>query len=465
MKQDIIIIGGGLGGMICGAILAKDGYKVTVLEQADKAGGSIQSYRRGVHRFDTGLHYVGGLAEGQPLHAAFADLGLLGLPWQRMDECFDLVLIGDHRYRLLQGWDHFLEELTREFPHQRRALQSYAARMRHVTQDDMEVNAWDYLHETFSDEMLINVVSAGAMKLELRRETLPLFNFAHAQSSYIDSSWRLRGDGDMITNHLQGIIEQNGGKVLTRKRVVQLVHDDKAVKKIITDDGAEYSADKVIADIHPKLLVELLDDNGRRTSRFIKRSIETVSTFGMFTASLVLKPQTIEYPNHNLYVYDAPDVWDFYRRGDGVTGVMISSRVPEDGDGYATQIDIMTPMLWEESCEWKSTTSGRRGQSYKDLCRRKAMQCVKLAERAIPGLGDAVETYYTSTPLTYRDYLMSPDGNAFGTRKDCSRSMLTYGTVRSPLQNLFLTGQSVCLPGIEGVTMTAYETCKVVKGL
>lgn len=80
MKQDIIIIGGGLGGMICGAILAKDGYKVIVLEQADKAGGSIQSYRRGVHRFDTGLHYVGGLAEGQPLHAAFADLGLLGLP-------------------------------------------------------------------------------------------------------------------------------------------------------------------------------------------------------------------------------------------------------------------------------------------------------------------------------------------------------------------------------------------------
>lgn len=448
--------------MLCGALLAKEGHQVTILEQSGKAGGSIQSYRRASHTFDTGLHYVGGLAQGQSLHQAFADLGLLDLPWQRMDECFDLVQIGNQRFRLMQGWERFQEELGERFPHQRHALQDYVTRMQHITPDDMEVNAWDYLHATFSDETLISVLSAGAMKLELRRETLPLFNFAHAQSSYIDSSWRLKGDGDLITRHLQDIIEQNGGRVLTRKRVTRLCHDDKVVREVITDDGTIHRADTVISDIHPQLLSALLDHRVKKVARFAQRSGETCNTFGMFTASLVLKPQTIDYANHNIYIYDTPDVWDFYRHGGSVSGVMVSFRVPEDGARYATQIDLLTPMLWEECDEWTSTTTGRRTQSYKETCHRKAMECIRLAERAVPHLGEAVVTCHTSTPLTYRDYLLSPDGDAFGTRKDAGRAMLTYGTVKSPLHNLFLTGQSVCLPGIEGVTMTAYETCKAV---
>lgn len=463
MKHDVIIIGSGLGGLLCGAILAKDGREVAVLEQSHQIGGSIQSYRRGAYSFDTGLHYVGGLAEGQSLHEAFAYLGLTKLPWHRMDECFDLVQIRDRKYRLMQGWDRFVDELTREFPHQREALLNYAERMHRITPDDMEVNAWDYLHETFADETLINILSAGATKVELRKETLPLFNFAHALNSYIDSSWRLKGDGDIIIKHMKGIIEENGGTVLTRKKVVRLEHDDKIVTKVVTDDGTEYNADYVVADIHPMLLSGLLDQNIKKAARFIKRSAGTENTFGMFTASLVLKPQTIAYQNHNTYIYNAPNVWDFYRNGGEVSGVMVSFRVPEDGSNYATQIDLLTPMLWGECSEWEATATGRRSQSYKDMCHEKMMQCIRLAERAIPSLGDAVEASYTSTPLTYRDYLISPEGNAFGTRKDSSRAMLTFGTVKSPLQNLLLTGQSVCLPGIEGVTMTAYETCRALK--
>ena len=74
------------------------------------------------------------------------------------------------------------------------------------------------------------------------------------------------------------------------------------------------------------------------------------------------------------------------------------------------------------------------------------------------------EQRYTSTPLTYRDYLGSPEGGAFGMRKDCRAPMLTFHSVSTPLSNLLLTGQSIILPGIEGVTMTAFETCsKIIK--
>lgn len=464
MNFDIAIIGSGLGGLECGAILSRLGLKVVILEQARQIGGSIQSYKRGNHLFDTGLHYVGGLAEGQALHGSFSFLGLLELPWKRMDDCFDLIQIGDQQYRLMQGWDNFIDELSQQFPHQREALERYADRMHHITPDDMEVNAWDYLHETFSDETLIQVLSAGAMKIELRKESLPLFNYAHAQCSYIDSSWRLQGSGNLIIKRLTQTILKAGGQIMTSAQVVKLQHDDTLVQHVILADGRQIESTYVVADIHPQLLASMLDESIRRTKHFVKRSQQAENTFGMFTASLVLKAGRLPYLNHNIYIYDTPDVWDFYRNGDKVSGVMISCRVPDDDSPYTTQVDLLTPMMWDECLPWVDSTTRHRTESYKKMCADKSQACIQLAEKAIPGLGQLVETIYTSTPLTYRDYLMSPEGAAFGTRKDSHNAMLTFGTVKSPLLNLFLTGQSVCLPGIEGVTMTAYDTCRQILG-
>lgn len=64
-KYDIIIIGSGLGGLECGAILSKEGYHVCVLEKNELFGGCFQTYQRGGHRMDTGIHYIGSLDEGQ----------------------------------------------------------------------------------------------------------------------------------------------------------------------------------------------------------------------------------------------------------------------------------------------------------------------------------------------------------------------------------------------------------------
>ena len=55
-KYDIIIIGSGLGGLECGAILSKEGYNVCVLEKNELFGGCFQTYRRKGHLLDTGSH-------------------------------------------------------------------------------------------------------------------------------------------------------------------------------------------------------------------------------------------------------------------------------------------------------------------------------------------------------------------------------------------------------------------------
>ncbi|MHC1624266.1 MAG: NAD(P)-binding protein [Candidatus Methanospirareceae archaeon] len=46
-EYDVIIVGSGIGGLTCGALLLKRGYKVLVLEQHYKVGGYCSSFKRG----------------------------------------------------------------------------------------------------------------------------------------------------------------------------------------------------------------------------------------------------------------------------------------------------------------------------------------------------------------------------------------------------------------------------------
>ena len=126
MKYDVVIIGSGFGGLTCAHLLAKAGRKVLVLEAHWQPGGCMQSYQRKGHSFDTGLHYVGGLGDGETLHDIFEKLGLLQLPWHRMDvDCTDQIIIEGQTYCLAQGFDHFVEVLADRFPQQRSSLQKY----------------------------------------------------------------------------------------------------------------------------------------------------------------------------------------------------------------------------------------------------------------------------------------------------------------------------------------------------
>ncbi|MBQ8455331.1 MAG: NAD(P)/FAD-dependent oxidoreductase [Bacteroidaceae bacterium] len=459
MNYNVLIIGSGLGGLECGALLAKRGLKVLVLEGSNQPGGCMQSFRRGGMHYDTGLHYVGGLAPGQTMHHAFEELGLLDLPWQRMDDAFDHVIIGGRHFAFHQGYEAFVEGLAKDFPHQREALQAFVQRLQNITADDMDVCAYDYLRQTFSDELLVNVVSAAAMKTELRRESLPLFNFAHTCSSYIESSWRLKGDGNLLVNKLISTIEEGGGKIRTNSKVVSLVEADGCIANVICADGQTYEAEYFISDIHPAVLCQLLEDCPSVRKAFRRRMTSGENTCGMFTAQFKLKHGALRYFAHNVFVYDKPNVWTMTEDNDPVKGVMISARVPEDDSDELRQIDLLTPMPWHECKPWTETRVGRRGADYKAFCQKKNEQCMALAEQYIPNLHEMVEQCYTSTPLTYRDYLGSPEGGAFGLRKDCRASMLSFHSVGTPFPNLLLTGQNIILPGIEGVTMTAFETC------
>jgi len=57
---DVIVLGAGIAGLICGTFLAKSGKKVLIIEQHSIPGGYCTSFKRKGFIFDAAVHHIGG---------------------------------------------------------------------------------------------------------------------------------------------------------------------------------------------------------------------------------------------------------------------------------------------------------------------------------------------------------------------------------------------------------------------
>ncbi|MBR5466779.1 MAG: NAD(P)/FAD-dependent oxidoreductase [Bacteroidaceae bacterium] len=464
-QADIIIIGSGLGGLEVALAMAQEGKKVLVLERQVQPGGCMQSYRRGAMHLDTGLHYVGGLSESSALYESFNKYGLMSLPWKQMDtECFEEIHIAGKSYCWPQGIDNFINAMKTYFPHETDGLDKYA-KLLYCTDElwMQQTNAWDYLNSIISDKTLIQVLTAPALcKMELRKESLPLFTFVHGTAPFIENSWRLATDGNAIVERLVEQIRELGGEVLTGKEVVSLEEEGGIVTKAHCLDGSEYSAKWFVSNAHPAVTCSLVKDSKVMKNIFRRRMQSQPNTHGMFTLHLQLHNNALEYFNHNKIVLPEEECWDVAVGSDlKVKAIMISARIPEDGS-KVTNVDILTPMLWDCVSEYTDSTLFHRPELYMKLKEEIAAQCLDIAESVIPDLRSMVVKSWSSSPLTYRDYNLTPEGSAFGFRKDFSNPMSTIISPKTQIPNLLMTGQSLMLHGLHGVTMTAAYTCNEI---
>lgn len=483
---DIAIIGSGLGGLECGYLLAKKGYKVCVIEKETQPGGCLQTFKRSGCLFDTGFHYVGGLGEGQILNKLFRYFDLLDLPWHPMDpDGYDEVWMGDRSYLFASGYDRFTETLAKDFPRQYDNLKLYSRFFRKVGQSisgffDQQSNtseafrqslftlsAYDFLYNIIDDPLLCKVLSGTSLKMELHTRKLPLYTFTQINDTYIQSAWRLKGGGSQIATSLCQSIRNMGGEVITGMKVTALNEREGEIVSATLGNKEKVFASRFISNIHPARTLELLRDSRLVRPIYRKRIHSLENTFGMFTVNLRLKENHIPYLNRNQYIHKQDDnLWMDHAHAPGRrrAGVMVNYYVPDADNPYARQMDLLTPMYWEEIKEWESTRVGHRGEEYNRLKEEMAEYCVNRASEHIPGLKNAIDKIHTHTPLTYRDYTGTPNGSAFGIRKDYNQPMYTFLSPRTPVSNLLLTGQNLSVHGILGVSMTALHTCAQIIG-
>lgn len=480
MKYDVVVIGSGLGGLQCAYILAKKGYHVCVLEKNAQIGGCIQSFKRQGIVFDTGFHHVGSLQKGEMLHWILDQFNLMNLPWHQLDsDSCDEICLDGKSYFMANGYEQYVERLSSYFPQQHANIQNYTNFLRqsnenllHGLQYDLNSvfqqgdliaqSAYQYLCDTISDVRLRDVLSGASMKLELNAETLPLYIFAQLNGSYIPSTWRLRGGGYQIADSLKNDIEAMGGEVRVNAPVTKMEVSEKQIVSISVGEDDAIEARCIISDIHPSATLRLLPkDSVRKSFRSRINSLE--NSFGIFTLNIRLKEGVIPYLNRNLYIHQNAELWNAAQ--DGIHSALVSFAVPENGETTTRNIDVLTKMSWGEVSPWLGTKHGRRGADYEEFKARKGEELINFVFQRLPELKGNIEAVYSSTPLTYSDYVATENGSAYGVRKDCNQLLYTILLPITPIRNLLLTGQNVNFHGILGVSITSLQTCQIAQKL
>ena len=347
----VLIIGAGLGGLLCGRILSRSGFSVTVLEQGAQPGGALQTFVREGIRFDTGFHSVGGLGPGEPLERIFRPLGLMELPWYPT-EPDEFVDCNEAFLRLSSG-----------------------------TEDER----------------------------------------THVLEPYRQSTWRLKGGGKTLADALARDLD-----IRLRKRVTNI--EDRT---LVCADGSRYCAGIVVADIHPKILLRLLRDPVRKAWRSRIESREDGP--GIFTVNAKLRPGALPYIDHSIFL-------------GGKVMIHFGEQAP---DGSARSLDLLA---------FETTGQAGGDETGSDRASRAAAMIQTAAQR-LPGLPQAIEKYWTSTPQTWERFTGTPGGSAYGILKNGTEDCLAPQT---PLSWLFLTGQNIGQHGILGTSVSALNTCNAI---
>jgi len=489
-KYDIVIIGSGLGGLECGAILSEEGYQVIVLEKNKQLGGNLQIFSRDKRIFDTGIHYIGGLDEGENLHRYFQFLGIMDeLKLKRLDEDgFDIVTFegDDTEYKYGQGYDNFIDIMSGYFPEEREGIIKYCDKIKEVCDSFpmyklqpmraelshlpyLDVNAKEFIATCTSNEKLQQVLAGTNVLYAGEGDKTPLYVHALVVNSYIESSWRCIDGGSQIAILLARKIRKNGGKVVKHAEVTNFEFEGKEIKYAVLADGRKIEGKEFISNLHPSVTLDMVDE-GKIRKAYRKRIKSLENSVSIFIVYLVLKKDKVKYFNCNYYHYIDTDVWEGADYGDNwPSGYAVFTGASSKNQEYADAMTVMSYMHYDETREWEDTfniisNKNHRGDSYEAFKKEKAEQLIDELEKKFPNIREHIETYYTSTPLTYRDYIGTKDGSLYGITKDYRNPMKSFISPRTKVPNLLLTGQNLNMHGVLGVTIGAVTTCSEILG-
>jgi len=181
---------------------------------------------------------------------------------------------------------------------------------------------------------------------------------------------------------------------------------------------------------------------------------------------IVLKEKSLPYHNHNYYYFTHGHVWSLaeYTEQNWPLGYALFFTRSSKAREFADTMTIFSYMKYEDVARWEDTfntvaAQGDRGQEYEEFKKRKAEHLINKVEERFPGLRQNIKSYYTTSPLSYRDYIGTDDGSLYGIAKDYNDSLKTFISSRTKLPNLFLTGQNLNVHGVLGTAFGGLLTC------
>ena len=499
---DTVVIGSGMSGLSCAAVLSRMGQRVLVLEQHYVAGGGTHMFQlKGGHHFDSGLHY----AVPYSGHLLWLATGGDEMPlrFERMGEpdgTFDRIALGDEPPFAIKHGEAHIPDLYARFPERRAEIDEFLrvsgsiskrfplfvmskampARMRRLWQRFVLGETWqryagrslrDVLEEITDDGVLAGLLAGPWMDTGAPPDRASfLLGACVARGLAREGGAYPVGGSQEMAKRLVPVITAAGGRVLVRARVEEILVDSPSGKTtgVRLADQSVVPCKRVISSIGYHNTFGKLVPEEATTLFGIPRRLPVRDSCGWVMANIGLRGSAEELglTCTNLWYHPTREGGDMFGAVDDfmtdpmnpdhdpmvmITFPSIKAREGEQAkrDKTTCQMLCMAEHAWFE--EYSDLPTRKRGAEYKAAKRAWGERFVELLLRFYPQLEGRIELLDVSTPLSIEHYLGSHGGGAVGLDQSPERftdwRVADWVDSRTPIEGLWLTGQDTVTCG------------------
>lgn len=454
--KNIVIIGGGLGGLTSGALLAKEGYKVTLLEQHNIVGGCATTFKRkGGFTCEVGLHEMDGVFSNPTIKRIFDTLDVYNnIAFIKSNEFFKIHSdFGE--FIMPHGVENAKSALKKKFPKEKEAIEKYFNIILQISKSFLKMSNlkwYDYLLLPFIiapilkyknksvTEVVDNLTKNEELKMILNAnvgyyndspDTLSILLHCVAQSSYYEGGgYFIKGGSYKLSEYLGDVIKQNGGEIITKATVVKASKNE--VTYVQKNQNMMLKADIIISNIAPQDTYKFFNREYKEEKQ-ISESITTI----YFGFSKNLKE-----------VYGEGTYSNFILRA-GKHLVFVDYSQIDAGLVDKTK-SFGAICLIDELQNWDSLTQ----EEYKKQKEILLEECLSLLEIYYPNIKEMIEFAEVATPKTMVRYIKTPNGTAYG-YKPTPKQFFRVPKIKSDkINNLYFAGQFVIGGGFSPAIMS-----------
>jgi phytoene dehydrogenase-like protein len=412
-NYDVIIIGGGLGGMTAANKLAKNGRKVLLLESHDKLGGfATWFHRKGKHIFDVSLH-------GFPV-------GMIKTCRKYWNKAIAGKIIQLKRVRFINPLyqletdftvEDFTGKLVNDFKIPKEQVDNFFNLIMNMNYyDNKEMTNGELLESFFPGRKDVHrfliepIVYANGSTLED-----PAITYGIVFSNFMSKGvYTFQGGTDLVIQMMQEELLNNNVDIRLKSNVEKIVIDDNVCQGVVVDGN--FIASKSVLS-NGNLIGTIFNLVGE--DKFKPEFIKKVKKVRLNTSSC----QVYMGIKEGEKIDDIGDLIFYSEAKEFATEELLSMNTTSRT--FSLYYPRLRPQLENAGYSIVASTNARyedwvnlSKEEYKAKKQELIEATLVSLEKVIPGVGKKIDYIEAATPLTIKRYTHHEKGSSFGTKHE-----------------------------------------------